>query len=394
MKKIETMHDAFVHELSDMNNAEKQLTKALPKMAKAASNEKLSQAFETHLKETEGQIKLIEKVVKLCKIKLNREKCDAMEGLIKEGSQVIKEVDEGPVRDAMLIAAAQKVEHYEIASYGCLVAAAEQLGFPEAAELLEQILDQEKQTDQKLNQLAMNEINDDAQEQQDSTLQKGKAMARYDQERQGNGSRSRGGRNMPERDEEGRFMSDEDDDRGSSARGGNGGRNSSRSRSRDDYEDDRGSPRSGRGGSSMRSGGNSRYDDDDVRSHGRSGWFGDSEGHSEASRRGWQNSDHGDSGWYGDSEGHAEAARRGWEDRDDRGRSASRSRSSSRYEDEDDSRSGGGRSSSSRSRSSREDYDDDRSSSRGRSSGRGQGGWFGDSEGHSQAARQRWEGRR
>lgn len=160
--KVETLEDAFVHELSDMHNAEKQLTKALPKMAKAAEDPHLAKAFERHLRETEEQIEIIERVVKLCGIKLKREKCDAMQGLIEEGNQIIKEVEEGPVRDAMLIAAAQKVEHYEIASYGTLVALADKLDYPKAADLLERILMQEKNTDERLNELAMMDINDRA----------------------------------------------------------------------------------------------------------------------------------------------------------------------------------------------------------------------------------------
>lgn len=169
------------------------------------------------------------------------------------------------------------------------------------------------------------------------------------------GSSSRSSRNGD--DDRRRY---EDDDR----RGGSSSRSSSR------YDDDE-----RRSGSGSRS---SRYDDDDNRrsSGGRSqgGWFGDSEGHSEASRRGWQNSDHGESGWYGDSEGHSEASRRGWEGRSGSGRS----------------RNGDTESDDRRSRS-RNDDDDDRRSSRG---GRGQGGWFGDPEGHSEAARRGRESRR
>lgn len=162
---IETLQDAFVHELSDMYNAEKQLTQALPKMAKAANNSALSDAFETHLGETEEQIEKLDEVLKVCAIKLKKEKCDAMEGLIKEGDQIIKEVDKGPVRDAMLIAAAQKVEHYEIATYGTLIALAEKLDFSEAVDLLGQILDQEKATDEKLTDIAERNINDEAMKQ-------------------------------------------------------------------------------------------------------------------------------------------------------------------------------------------------------------------------------------
>jgi ferritin-like metal-binding protein YciE len=167
--KIDTLDDAFVHELSDMYNAEKQLTKALPKMAKAASSAKLIQAFKTHLRETEQQIQFLDKVVEICEVKLKRTKCDAMAGLIEEGSRVIKEVEEGPVRDAMLIAAAQKVEHYEIASYGTLVALADKLGLEEAADILEDILDQEKFTDEKLNDIAEREVNEMAMRRSEST---------------------------------------------------------------------------------------------------------------------------------------------------------------------------------------------------------------------------------
>lgn len=159
---IKTLHDAFAYELSDMYNAEKQLTEALPKLAKAASDPNLVEAFEMHLVETQEQIQLIEKVAKMCELELAQETCEAMEGLIKEGHEVIDNVEEGPVKDCMLIAAAQKVEHYEIASYGTLIAMAEKLDFTEALDFLRQILDQEKYADQKLNRLAEQDINDKA----------------------------------------------------------------------------------------------------------------------------------------------------------------------------------------------------------------------------------------
>ncbi len=160
--KIETLEDAFIHELSDIYNAEKQLTKALPKMAEAAVDSKLITAFETHLEETKEQIEILDQVVEACGIRLKRETCDAMKGLIEEGSEIIQEVEEGPVRDAMLIAAAQKVEHYEIASYGSLVALADKLDYVDAADLLEEILEQEKETDDKLNMIAEQRVNDNA----------------------------------------------------------------------------------------------------------------------------------------------------------------------------------------------------------------------------------------
>lgn len=247
----------------------------------------------------------------------------------------------------------------------------------------------------------------------------------YSDGRSGSGRGGRGGSmgNDRPRDEYGRFMSDDDrggrggrsgggryadddDDR----RGGDGRARSAQARERDEYgrfmsDDDRGG-RGGRGG-----GGRYADDDDDRRGgggrrtggwfgdpeghsrasregwrtsdHEGSGWYGDREGHSEASRRGWRNSDHEGSGWYGDPEGHSEASRRGWDSRDDRGRS------DGRYgRDEDDDRGG-------RSRSEaryRDDYDDDRG--RGRSGRGSRGGWFGDSEGHSQAARRGWDDRR
>lgn len=162
--KIQTLEEAFIHELSDIYSAEKQLTKALPKLAKAATNSTLAEGFQTHLEETEGQIARIDQLVESCGIKLKRIKCKAMEGLVEEGEEIIKEIEEGPVRDAMLIAAAQKVEHYEIASYGTLVEIARQLGYKEVS-LLEETLEEEKATDLKLNQVAISEVNEEALEQ-------------------------------------------------------------------------------------------------------------------------------------------------------------------------------------------------------------------------------------
>lgn len=149
-----TMQDLFIHALSDVYSAEKQLTKALPKLARASTNPKLAQAFTTHLEETQGQIERIDQVVELSQLKLKRMKCAAMEGLVEEGEEVISEIEKGPVLDAALIGAAQKVEHYEIASYGTLVAMAKQAGMTDAARLLAETLQEEKATDQKLSLLA------------------------------------------------------------------------------------------------------------------------------------------------------------------------------------------------------------------------------------------------
>jgi ferritin-like metal-binding protein YciE len=151
---VKTLHDLFVHELSDIYSAEKQLSKALPRLARAATNPDLKLAFETHLEETFGQIERIDKIVDATDIKLKRIKCAAMEGLVEEGKEVIEEVEKGPVRDAALIAGAQKVEHYEIASYGTLAAVAKQLGLTSAVQLLLETLKEEKATDEKLTLLA------------------------------------------------------------------------------------------------------------------------------------------------------------------------------------------------------------------------------------------------
>ncbi len=159
---IKTMQDLFVHMLSDIYSAEKQLAKALPKLSRAASNPKLSEAFTFHLEETQGQIERIDQVVEACQIKLKRMKCAAMEGLVEEGKEVIDEIDQGPLRDAALIAAAQKVEHYEIASYGTLCTLAKQLGQNEALRLLKETLAEEKSTDEKLSLLAQSEVNQEA----------------------------------------------------------------------------------------------------------------------------------------------------------------------------------------------------------------------------------------
>ena len=151
---VKSIEELFVHELSDIYSAEKQLTKALPRLAKDADSEELATAFETHLEETQGQIERIDQVVELLGIKLKRIKCAAMEGLVEEGKDVIEQVDAGPLRDAALIGGAQKVEHYEIAAYGTLSALAKQLGYRDAIPLLQATLKEEKATDEKLTMLA------------------------------------------------------------------------------------------------------------------------------------------------------------------------------------------------------------------------------------------------
>lgn len=162
MSKITTLEEAFVHELSDIYSAEKQLTKALPKLAKATTNPELAEGFRQHLEETQGQIERIDQVVEQLGIKLKRIKCLAMEGLVAEGQEIVEEIEKGPVRDAMLITGAQKVEHYEIASYGSLITVANSLGYTEAAELLKETLAEEKATDEKLSQIALSKVNQEA----------------------------------------------------------------------------------------------------------------------------------------------------------------------------------------------------------------------------------------
>jgi ferritin-like metal-binding protein YciE len=159
---VKTLQDLFIHSLSDVASAEKQLTKALPKMARAATDPNLKAAFQLHLQETQGQIERIDQVVESIGIRLKRIKCAAMEGLVEEAQEEIEEIEKGPVLDAALIGAAQKVEHYEIASYGTLVALARHLGFDQAVTLLQETLEEEKATDEKLTVLAEQEVNVEA----------------------------------------------------------------------------------------------------------------------------------------------------------------------------------------------------------------------------------------
>ncbi|EJM0482989.1 ferritin-like domain-containing protein [Escherichia coli] len=163
--QIKSVEDIFIHLLSDTYSAEKQLTKALSKLSRSAYSDKLTAAFQSHLDETHGQIERIDQVVDSEDgLKLKRIKCAAMEGLIEEANEVIESTDKNEVRDAALIAAAQKVEHYEIASYGTLVTLAEQLGYKKAAKLLKETLEEEKATDGKLTDLAFNNVNKKAQD--------------------------------------------------------------------------------------------------------------------------------------------------------------------------------------------------------------------------------------
>ncbi len=160
---LSSLHDLFIDEIKDLYSAEKQLVKALPKMAKAAQNSELKQGIEAHLEETTKQVERLQQIFERLDIAVRAKHCNAMEGLVEEGSEVIEEKDADPaVRDAALIAAAQKVEHYEIAGYGSAKAHALLLGLNDIADLLNETLDEEKAADEKLGFLAVNTINEEA----------------------------------------------------------------------------------------------------------------------------------------------------------------------------------------------------------------------------------------
>lgn len=157
----ESLKKIFEELLQDTYSAEQQLVKALPELAKAAHNEELQEAFENHLKQTQKQAERLEKIFSRLGIDKGNEKCEAMEGLIKEGQQIIKEHKDSVTRDAALIVAAQKVEHYEIAAYGSLMELADVLGLDNIADVLERTLNEEKETDELLSGIAQ-DVNDEA----------------------------------------------------------------------------------------------------------------------------------------------------------------------------------------------------------------------------------------
>lgn len=151
---LKDLRQALVHELQDIYNAESQLTKALPKMVKRATDPDLAEALEQHLEETLGQVDRLKEAFEQLEVSPGRVKCNAMEGLIKEGDGVLKEEASDKVRDALLIAAAQKVEHYEIASYGTAIAWCHVLDFNDVADLLTTTLEEENSADKKLSEIA------------------------------------------------------------------------------------------------------------------------------------------------------------------------------------------------------------------------------------------------
>jgi ferritin-like metal-binding protein YciE len=162
MAETGTLHDAFVDELRDLYDAEKQLTKALPKLAKTASSPKLREAFESHLEETRGHVERLEQVFESLDEKARGKHCDGIAGIIEEGKSIMDEDFDDLTMDACLIAAGQRAEHYEIGAYGTVIAWAEAMGHRQAATLLKQNLNEEKAADKKLSALAEGGINQQA----------------------------------------------------------------------------------------------------------------------------------------------------------------------------------------------------------------------------------------
>lgn len=187
----ESMRELYINELKDLYNAETQLVKALPKMAKASSNQELRQAFEEHLRQTSEQVSRLEQIFEMLAEKPTGKKCLGMEGLVKEAAETLKEKYTDSVMDAALIGAAQRVEHYEIAGYGTVRAFAELLGEDQHIPLLQQTLDEEKKTDETLTQLAEN-INSEAQ----SSASQGESAQEENETRD---SKTRSGKNSSRR---------------------------------------------------------------------------------------------------------------------------------------------------------------------------------------------------
>jgi ferritin-like metal-binding protein YciE len=159
---LDSLEKLFLEELKDVYNAEKQILRALPKMAKTAESPELKQAFTKHLKETEGQVQRLERIFRELGQAARGKKCKGMEGLLEEGKEVLEEDGEPAVIDAALIASAQRVEHYEIAAYGCLRTYAQLLGYSQAEQLLQQTLEEEEAADRKLTELGESGINEAA----------------------------------------------------------------------------------------------------------------------------------------------------------------------------------------------------------------------------------------
>ena len=176
--KLDSLETLLIEELRDLYNAERQILKALPKMAKAASSPGLQKGFQEHLQQTQTQVERLDKIFTDLGESPKGKKCEAMEGLLKEGAELLEADAEPSVLDAALIAAAQRVEHYEIAGYGCARTYAKLLGHAEATQLLQQTLDEEKRTDVKLTELAVGSINTEAVDPEASSERKPSAQRR------------------------------------------------------------------------------------------------------------------------------------------------------------------------------------------------------------------------
>lgn len=153
---VENLQELLIDELKDLYSAEKQIVRALPKLAKAATSPALSEALLSHLEETKGQVERLDKIAEIVGKRLTGKTCAGMKGVLEEGSEVLKEVEEGGVRDAAIIGAAQRVEHYEMAGYGTARDLARLLGMDEVGDLLEETLEEEKAADQKLTAISTN----------------------------------------------------------------------------------------------------------------------------------------------------------------------------------------------------------------------------------------------
>lgn len=160
--EFNSLKDLFINQIEDLYDAENRLTKALPKMAEASHSPQLKQAFQTHLTETQGHVSRLETIFREIKVEPKRETCEAMKGLIAEGEEMINAKGDSDVKDAALIAAAQRVEHYEMSGYGTARTFAQRLGLTQAANLLQQTLNEEAAADRKLNQIAEGSVNQQA----------------------------------------------------------------------------------------------------------------------------------------------------------------------------------------------------------------------------------------
>jgi len=160
--RLESMEDLFLDQIKDLYSAETQIVKALPKMSKAASSSELKEAFDEHLEQTKEHVQRLEKLCEVLGLTPTGKKCKAMQGLLEEGKEVMSEGDESPILDAALIAAAQRVEHYEIAGYGCARTFANHLGLEEAVSLLQRTLDEEAEADKELTDIAQSAVNSQA----------------------------------------------------------------------------------------------------------------------------------------------------------------------------------------------------------------------------------------